>query len=80
MVWVAAVVPMADVAQILRCLLWLWLAARAPIRPLAWDFLYAVSAALKIKKEPDHAWEVLCEGRCPCATTIALHLHLQLRQ
>lgn len=70
MVWVAAVVPMADVAQILRCLLWLWLAARAPIRPLAWDFLYAVSAALKIKKEPDHA----------CATAIAPHLHLQLRQ
>ena len=33
-------------------LLWSWCrpAAVAPIRPLAWELLYAVGAALKIKK------------------------------
>ena len=30
-------------------LLWLWLAAVAPIQPLAWEFLYAVGATLKKK-------------------------------
>ena len=34
-------------------LLWLWRrpAAAAPIRPLAWEFLYATDVALKRKKE-----------------------------
>ena len=34
-------------------LLWLWwrLAVAAPIRPLAWEFPYAIGAALKRKKE-----------------------------
>ena len=27
--------------------LWCWLAAAAPIRPLAWELLYAVGVALK---------------------------------
>ena len=31
-------------------LLWLWPAAVAPIRPLAWVLLYATDAALKKKK------------------------------
>ena len=36
-------------------LLWLWyrLAAEALIRPLAWELLYAVMAALKKKKEEE---------------------------
>ena len=32
-------------------LLWLWPAATAPIRPLAWEPPYATSAALKSKKK-----------------------------
>ena len=32
-------------------LLWLWLAAVAPIGPLAWELPYAVSEALKSKKK-----------------------------
>ena len=31
--------------------LWLWLAAVAPIQPLAWELLYAASAALKSKNK-----------------------------
>ena len=31
--------------------LWLWLAAAAPVPPLAWALPYAVSAALKSKKK-----------------------------
>ena len=36
-------------------LLWLWHrpAAIAPIRPLAWEFPYAVGAALKSKKKKE---------------------------
>ena len=33
------------------CELWYRLAAAAPIRLLAWEFLYAMGAALKIKKK-----------------------------
>ena len=32
-------------------LLWLWLAAVAPIGPLAWELPYATSAALKSNKK-----------------------------
>ena len=31
-------------------LLWLWLAAVAPIRPLAWELPYATGSALKSEK------------------------------
>ena len=30
-------------------LLWLWLAAVAPVQPLAWEHLYAMGVALKRK-------------------------------
>ena len=38
-------------------LLWLWgrLAVTAPIQPLAWEFPYAVGAALKEKKKASHS-------------------------
>ena len=33
-------------------LLWLWLAAVAPIQPLAWELPYAADVALKSKTQP----------------------------
>ena len=31
--------------------MWLWLAAAAPIEPLAWELIYALSVALKRQKK-----------------------------
>ena len=40
-------------------LLWLWLAAVAPIRPLAWEFSYAEGVALKSKKKKKSVfWQI----------------------
>ena len=36
-------------------LLWLWLAATAPIRPLAWELPYAAGMALKEEKKEGRA-------------------------
>ena len=44
--------------------LWLWLrpAAAAPIRPLAWESLYAAGAVLKIKKKKKKIYAILISG------------------
>jgi len=45
-------------------LLWLWLAATAPIRPLAWEPPYAVGAALKGKKTKNKNYVTMfCDGQ-----------------
>ena len=43
-------------------LLWLWLAAVAPIRPLAWEPPYAMDVALKRKEEKKIQKTVNAEG------------------
>ena len=51
-------------------LLWLWLAAVAPIRPLAWDFPYAVGVALKTNKQTNKG---LCVSWSTCAHILIKH-------
>ena len=52
-------------------LMWLWLAAVAPVGPLAWEPLYAVGAALKSKKEKkDIKYSSLYFTESPCFLSI----------
>ena len=53
-------------------LLWLWrrLAAAAPIRPLAWEPLYAVGVALK-KKKNEADVTMLCDMKNPQDTSLS---------
>ena len=43
--------------------LWLWLAAVAPIRPLAWEPPYAVGMALRSKKKKIPREDTDCHGQ-----------------
>ena len=58
-------------------LLWLWcrLAAVVPIRPLAWETLYAVGAALKRKKKKK---KTLCPAFEKIIAEAILHKTFQL--
>ena len=67
--------------EVCRCgldpvLLWLWRrpAATAPIRPLAWEPLYAMGSALKKQTEKNYPWISCCDTvgeRSSVATAVA---------
>ena len=61
---------MADAAQILLLWLWHWLAAVAPVQPLAWKLPYAAGAALKKRKKKKKKEKMKISFCLLCCSTI----------